>query len=372
MKILIISGEISGDIYGAALAEELLKCKSSVKIYGIGGEKLKAIAHCFLFDIATSHAIGLTERFNKRKFYSRFYKTLEEFLEKNRLDKVVLIDFQHHNFKLAQILRRYSIPIITFITPNFWIWNDLRGVRGVVQYSHKIITIYKKEYELYSRFYPSVYYFGHPILDLYNKQKEERQKPKGNKQVISLFPGSRIQEINSLLPKMLETVKILNEKEKTKYLFYLKVSSSKFMPLIVKHLKEAKASFVRIWDQGQGNIYTYSDLILSSAGSVTLEAVLNDVPLIVMGALSKLTYFVAKYILKISPKFIALPNIVADKEIVPEYIQDSIIPVNMADKAEELLEPDKRDSMLAQYQTVKDELYEVDHPFKRICETILE
>jgi lipid-A-disaccharide synthase len=371
MKILIVSGEISGDIYGAKIAQEILRQNSSVTLFGIGGDRLKEICHNYIFDIAHNNAIGITERFSKRKLFKELFKSITAFLKETKIDKVVLIDFQHYNFKLASLFQEFNIPITTFITPNFWIWDDLKKVRKVVDYSDKIITIFKKEYELYKRFYPSVYYFGHPLIEMLQPEIKQTSEIDKEKKVITLFPGSRTQEIDLLLPKMLETIRILYEENPNKYIFYIKISSKRFMPLIVKYLKEKKASFVRIWERDPEKIFSHSDVIISSTGSASLETVLHNVPLIILGALSPLTFFAAWHLLKIQPEFIALPNIIAEEEIIPEYMQDKIIPEDIAKKTKYLLQPKAKKELLSKYDAIRKDLQETEHPLENICKTIL-
>ena len=367
MKILIIAGEISSDIYGAQLARALSSKAQPPEVYAIGGPHLKAVATKFLYQVSGQHAIGIYEIFKQKKFFKKFFKLLPQILEKEKFTCAVIIDFPYYHFKIAHILRQYQIPITTFITPNFWIWQDQKKALKLVRYSTNIITIFPQEYAFYKQFTNQVFYFGHPLLNLL---KPMPPKTPTTYKVITLFPGSRKQEIEYLLPKMLETALYLT-KQDIPYKFYLAVSDPVFLPQIQALLDRQNLN-IELWTKDIHDLYHISDFGICATGTVSLEAILYKTPVAVLGAVSFLTYFLAKYILKLNIKFVALPNIVADYQIVPEYTQTKIQPALIAQEIRDFFQdPSAQTRFLTQADHIKQSLSQNHNVFQEISNLLL-
>ena len=145
MSILILAGEMSGDRYGAELAKAIKKISPKSKIISAGGENLEKISDKFIANITTHSAIGLQSKIQGLFTYRLFYKLLNKALLNHAFEAAVIIDFQHHNFKIATYLQKYNIPILTFITPNFWLYKDTKKMTRLARYSQEIVCIFKKE-----------------------------------------------------------------------------------------------------------------------------------------------------------------------------------------------------------------------------------
>ncbi len=366
--ILIIAGEMSGDVYGAALAKQIRQHAPQTRIFSVGGDALRQESDEFLFETAYQSSIGLKSILNSFTFFKRLKKQLDTTCNTHHIDKVVIIDFQHHNFELGDFFKKKNIPIITFITPNFWLWKDLKKGKRIASYSEKIITIFEKEYEFYKSIHPKTYYFGHPFVDLVEKKTPGTSLPK-DKPIISLFPGSRRQELSIVLPLMLKTLKALPDPQN--YHIFLAVSNKRFSTQIESLLKEhGEGLTVTLWTQEKETLFTQSNLLICATGSVTLEAILYQSPLIIFCTLPHLTYNAAKYILRLKLDFIALPNIIAGKKVIPEWVQYDIKPDIIAAGIPDLLKKDP-DYWQKTYEPVIKSMKKTDHPIENSALEIL-
>jgi lipid-A-disaccharide synthase len=366
--ILFVAGEISGDMYGAAVAEAIRKAHPEVLIYGVGGDELKRVSHHFLYETAYSSAIGLKGMWQSLTRFNRLQKTLANFCKQVHLDKVVIIDFQHHNFELAAFFQRINVPIITFITPNFWLWKDEKKAKCIAQYSKKIIPIFEKEAEFYKKFHPHVTYFGHPLVDTTKALTiEHNASAAAEKKIISLFPGSRKQELEVVLPLMLKTLSHLPDP--AQFDIRLAVSSERFLPLINSILRQYPHLEVRFWEGDKAHWFTHTDILLCASGSATLEAVLYKVPMIIFCTLPTLTYYAAKYILRLKLDHVALPNIIAGSHVVPEWVQNDIRPKQIAEQIIEIASGPPW-HWLSVYHPLIQSMTPTPHPVEHIAEEI--
>ncbi|NQY74750.1 MAG: hypothetical protein HRT90_08320 [Candidatus Margulisbacteria bacterium] len=364
MKILLITGEVSADQYGAKLAKELRATNPSSYIYSVGGKYLKAISDEFLFDLAAKSAIGFIEHAAHRRDHQLFLKTFEKFLSSTPIDKAVLVDFQHYHSKVAALLQKNNIPIITFITPNFWIWNQSSKAKKIVSYSQDIVTIYEKEQIFYKKFTSHTRYFGHPI----NHIKPLPHISSHYKRV-TLFPGSRKQEITQLLPSMLEVVQILKEK-RCDYHFQIALSASDFKDSINTHCQKANLSDIPIVEVNE-RLFSQTDFVLCSTGTTSLEAVIHHLPVIILLAANPITYFIVKYILRLPIEFVGLPNIIAGRRVVSEYIQYQIKPQKIAEEIHQVLShPENIQDSIREYDPIIASLGNKS-PFESVAQLVL-
>lgn len=366
MRLLIVAGELSGDLYGATLAKGLLELAPDTVLYGIGGEHLRSIVHTFIYETAYSHDVGIKGNFTG---WSRrhFFQALVTFIKNNPIDKVIIIDFSHQNFALAKVFQQYRIPIISWITPHFWIWGDKKKAKKVAAYSEKIIAIFQKEYDFYRQFTDKVYYFGHPMVDIAKPHPSTDPRPL----TITLFPGSRKQELPLMLPKMLAIMQILSQQGS--YRFYLAVSSERFLKKIQAMIAQSKGPKPEIWTGSKEDLFAQTDFLICASGSATLEAMLYRVPMVILGALPHLTYWIAKLIFRLDKRmpYVALPNIMAGKEVIPEFVQYKIQPRKIAKKIQKLLQPEEKKKLLQNYDQVLSSMAPVGSPIKATAKYVL-
>ena len=339
MTSLIIAGEISGDLYASYLAKEIKKEDPDHIIYAIGGTHLKSSTDHFIFESASKHGVSLAKHFFNFKFKKALLLHLKNTLVKTPIKQAILVDFQHLNEPIARLLQAFSIPIHTFITPNFWMWQSKRPAKKICDYSEKIFCIFQPEYMFYKSMHKQTFYYGHPFSDII-PDNDIANIASSSEPKITLLPGSRPQEFALYLPKMLQTCSLLLNAFPLAT-FYLVVSSKEFETKIQNYLSDYKDLNIQLVFNSSHNSIKNSHLVLSASGSATLEVILLNRPLIVFAALPCLTYFIAKYILKIKLSFISLPNFLTQQAIIPEFVQSKIIPAQITKTAISMLKNPK-------------------------------
>ena len=165
-RILLVSGELSGDLYQAALSRELKRQNQKLEIVGVGGDPIASVVDTHIVNTTGNSAIGLKGAIFQRSFFKKIEAGIMAYAKENKVDKAIIIDFQHHNFALAKLLQNLNIPIYTFITPNFWLWKDKKQGQKLADYSRKVITITNREYEFYKSITDRVVYLGHPLFSM--------------------------------------------------------------------------------------------------------------------------------------------------------------------------------------------------------------
>lgn len=367
MSILILAGELSADRYGAQLVRSIKKKDPSQTIISAGGPELQSESDQFIIDVTHYSAVGIQAFIQNYFVFKAFYQKLKETISTQTISKAIIIDFQHHNFKIATYLKAHNIPIITYITPNFWLYRHEKNMRKLASYSQKIICIFQKEAELYQRFHQQVYYVGHPLLSISGIQAKTVSN---SIQTIGIMPGSRSQELDLYLDAMLNTIKQYKKiAPQTRFLFL--PSSDAFKKQVLDVCDRDLKSSIEVWDGSKASFFAQIDLLLVASGSSTLEAVLNNVPMIVLCALTPFTYFVAKQILKLKMNFISLPNIVADKEIVPELVQSDISVENIIAEINAWSNSEIKMQRLKRYTDVQNEMSSGKDSFDYAADVVL-
>lgn len=366
MNVLIIAGEVSADIYGSFIAKEMKQQCPDVCLHSFGGDELKKTSDIFHLHIATKNRVGV-HLFRKGPDHKLFFQTLASVLKNTDISRAVLIDFDQYNFKIAAILQSKNIPIITFITPNFWMWKDVKKAKKISSYSQKIITIFPQEFEFYTPIHKEVYFFGHPLVEMLQFDQASLTEPLISKPIISLFPGSRQQELDLYLESMLTSISAFSDQ--ASYQYVIAISSPHFKDQIEDAVKKQGVSVI-FWEGRPETLFKASRVSICASGTATLQAVLTNTPVIVLAALPAFTYFVAKYIFRIKLPFITLPNIIANEAIVPELVQAQITVPKLVQCMKEILET-PRSHIAESYKKVQDVLIGKQPIVKSIVETIL-
>jgi lipid-A-disaccharide synthase len=335
-KIMISAGEVSGDLQASHLVKALYKKNPSLSLFGCGGEKCQQAGMEVLLDLTRFNTVGLVESLRYLSYYRQALKKINLLLDKRNPQLVILVDNQGFNLNVAKLAKRRGIPTLYYLTPQVWLWGEWNAPR-VARLITQLVAIYKKEYQVYQKAGARIEFVGHPLFDtiklkwplpqIYRELKLDSHQP-----VIGLFPGSRRQEIFHLLPLILKSAQLI--KRKIKAQFVLSPASSWLEPEIRQKVK-SEADFVKIIPGCAYEIMKIARLIITSSGTTTLEAAYFQTPQIVLYQISKLTYWLAKRLVKYP--FISLPNILAEEEIIPELLQKSANPQNVARLAERIL-----------------------------------
>lgn len=341
-KIFISAGEASGDLHAGAVAEAILRLCPQTEVYGMGGSCLREAGGEILFDIKDHGVMGLVGVMKKLPALFALKKEIEKILDERRPDCVLTIDYSEFNtYVVAKAAHARSIPIVSFIPPSAWAWRQGRA-RYLAQRSTVVATIFPFEHQVYLEAGANSTYVGHPLIDIVKPtlSKSEALQKAGKKEgatLILLLPGSRRQEIEKMLPVMLEACVLIKQKH-PEVLFCMPKAATISMEQLDAHLQKFSLD-VKIIQGHNYDIMQVADLAIATSGTVTLEAALCGLPSIILYKTSALNALIFRNIIKVSD--IGLPNIVMGKRILPELLQEQATPTNIAMQVQELLRPEQ-------------------------------
>ena len=357
-KIMISAGEASGDVHAAALTREILKLDPTAQVYGMGGDGLRAAGGEVLFDIKDHGVMGLVEIIRKLPALFRLRSDFAEVMDKRRQDCLVTIDYPGFNMRLAKVARAKGIPVISFIAPSAWAWRKGRA-KNVAKLVNKVAAIFPFEYEVYKEAGADVEFMGHPLVDIVQptlpvaEAVAKAGKHEGRPLVL-LLPGSRLQEIQRLLPSMLEAAKIMVKANPA--LEFVMPRAGTIPRVMLEEEINRAGIHVSITEGNNYDVMGVADVALAASGTVTLEAALCRLPCVIVYKTAPLTAFMDRRLLNIAD--IGLPNIVAGRHILPELLQEDATPAKMAAEVLHLLEPAAHAQALADLDDVKKRLGE--------------
>lgn len=334
MKLCVVAGEASGDIHASEVVRELRAIDPGLSVFGFGGDHLRAEGVEILHDIRELAVVGLFNVIRHLPMFRRVFDDIARRIGSERPDAVLLVDFPDFNLRLAKRCRALGVPVVYYISPQIWAWRR-RRVHEIARNVDLMIVIFPFEEAFYRDHGVSVAYVGHPLVEQLAGVRRTRPVPPPQPVRIALLPGSRRMEVASLLPPMLDAVAELR-KDRAVDAFIVKaptIDRARLDEIVAAH-----GADVRIVEEGGRLALADADLSLCSSGTATLESAVVGVPVIVMYRLGRMTYTVAKRLVKI-PHF-SLVNIVAGKRIVPELIQDEVNGVTIAETARAVLEPE--------------------------------
>lgn len=311
-KIVIIAGDTSGDLYGGRLAKRINQKFNHCQIHSYGGKELAKHSDQKL-DLVSHSVCGLIEIITSLNKFKKLFSQTVNSIEKIKPDLVILIDFPDFNLRLAKKLN-HKYPIFYYVSPQVWAWRRKR-IKTIKKYADKMIPIFEFEKELYKKENMDIAFFGHPLLEIIGQQNLEKKK------IISFLPGSRKNEINhhlKILKKTKETIELLLPE----YNFQIikpkgldkKIYEKFFNPKeIINHSYQALGK---------------SKFVVAASGTATVETAILEIPHIIIYKVNRLTWYILKKVT--DTKFAGMINILADKSIVPELLQEKATPRNIA------------------------------------------
>jgi lipid-A-disaccharide synthase len=354
--IYFVAGEASGDNHGAALMQALRGLDPALRFVGRGGPHMKSVAGGeFRNWIDEAAVVGLWEVIKNYAYFRRqFRETLAE-ISATRPDAVVLIDYPGFNLRLARALRGRAMAaprIIYYISPQVWAWHRGR-IRQMVRSVDLMLCIFPFEADLYSRSGLRARFVGHPMLERLREQKIETQRDPG---LIGLFPGSRRREVRKIFPILLETMRYLR-RNRPDLRFEIAAASPELaseMKTMLEHAgKESGFAAIKIGETAA--IMQRAIVGVVASGSATLEAAYFRLPFVLVYKVSWLTYFAARLVVRV--RHLGMPNVLAGREIVPEFIQHHARPSLIAAAVSGLLEkPAAKAQMVSSFDAIMDSL----------------
>ena len=320
-RILIITGEASGDLHGAHLAKAIAAQDASAQLVGIGGPGMRAAGVTMIPGVPQLDLVGLVGLSAVRAIIQRVL-AVRRVLKAEPWDLVVFIDNPGLNMRLARMAKAAGRRVLYYIAPQIWAWRPGR-MKWIQERVDHVVVILPFEPDLYTRAGVRCTFVGHPLLDSvapdYDRNALRRQfKLEESAPVIGLFPGSRVAEVNMLLPVLLQTAAELVKRD-PKTQFILAQASSIDDNLLHDLLRESPVPVLVVKDQAS-EAMAVSDLLLVASGTATLQAAVVGTPMILLYKTTLPTYWVARMWIRV--KWIGLVNLVAGRTVVPELIQD--------------------------------------------------
>jgi lipid-A-disaccharide synthase len=352
-RIMIITGEVSGDLYGSLLATEISKIEPGVQISGVGAEKMGEAGVETFLDSKDLSVVGFWEAITRIHKLRQALDHVKGQIAKRTPDLLILIDYPGMNLRLARFAKARGVKVMYYVSPQIWAWgrNRIKLIRKSVD---RMAVILPFEVEMYEREGIDVTYVGHPLIDIVGTDlgREEflhRLGLPGDGRLVALLPGSRTQEIRQHIEPLMSMASKL--RQKLPGVEFLIVTLPPLRDLVVEHMERSGESLA-ITTNHRYDAISHSDLAVACSGTATLEAALLGTPMIVIYRLALLSWAVGRLIVKVP--YISLANLVAGEEIVPEFIQNAVNPDALAAEAADILTNDaRRTRMEGQLQNVK-------------------
>ncbi len=333
-KILIIAGEVSGEMHGAALVTELKNSNSNLEFFGIGGTNMINAGVKTLQNIKNMAFLGFVEVVKHLPFILKVEKVILDFVKLNKIKLAILIDYPGFNLRIAKKLNKLGVKVVYYISPQIWAWHQSR-IKKIKTSVDQMLVVFPFEEKFYIDGNVPVEYVGHPLverIEQFNfKLKNEFFKELGiEKEIFLILPGSRKHEIEKHLPELIKSADIISCKNNLQTI----VACSE--NLDEEYLQQFISSDdVKIVKGNTYNLLKHSKFGIIKSGTSTLEAAIIGLPFVVIYSTSKLTYELAKRLVKID--HIAMPNIIAGKTVVREFIQSEVNAELISDYIESLL-----------------------------------
>jgi len=356
MTIYFVAGEVSADNHGAALLRSLRVLNPELKFIGRGGPQMQQVAGAqFKNWIGDAAVLGLWEVLRKYGYFrEQFRQTLNE-IQESKPDAVVLIDYPGFNLRLVRPLRRqlHNQKTIYYISPQVWAWNRGR-IKKMARFIDLVLCIFPFEVDLYVASGLRAVFVGHPMIERLSTQKIGIHR---DPNLIGLFPGSRAREIRKMFPVMIETARRLSQSNPT-LRFQVAAASEELAyemseMLTAETLADQRAIEITV---GQtGSIMQRAFVGIVASGSATLEAAYFRMPFVLIYKVAWPTYVAARLVVNVN--FLGMPNLLAAKEVVPEFIQHEAKPDAIVNAVRLLVENSTaRDEMISNFGAIINKL----------------
>jgi lipid-A-disaccharide synthase len=363
MQIFISTGEVSGDLQGAilikALKQQAAIANIELEIIALGGDRMKRLGAILLGNTTSIGSIGLLEALPFILPTLKLQNITKKYLANNVPDVLVLIDYAAPNIAIGRYVKKNlsQVPIIYYIAPQDWAVPMLGNAAKLTQFVDKLLAVFPQEANYYQQKGIETTWVGHPLLDRIADTPNRLQSRQllnitSKQKIITLLPASRRQEIQQMLPIIAEAANLIQQQIPDIH-FLIPVSLDIYCQAITEIIQKYQLSATIIKNQTLEAI-SAADLAISKSGTVNLEIALLNIPQVVLYRVHPLTAWLARNLLKIKVPLMSPPNLIVDREIVPELQQESATPHKIAEVALELLSNSTRcDKILADYQEMR-------------------
>ena len=367
-KIMMIAGEASGDLHGSGVVRELRKLDRTLDVFGVGGDKMQREGMELIYHIRELGFMGFVEVLKHLPTIKTMQHVLEQIVKLKKPDVLVLIDYPGFNLRFANIAKTYGVKIVYYISPQVWAWHQSRvkKMKGVID---KMLVVFPFEEQFYRDEGIDAEFVGHPLLEVLESALDrknfcKRYELDAKKKILALLPGSRKQEIEMIFPEMLTAAKLVAQEIGAEVVvgvaptFEERYFRTLYNVADVKLVKEATYELM-----------SNADFAFVTSGTATLETACFETPMFVVYKTSWPTYAVARLFIRV--KNIGLVNIVAGKQIVPEFVQHRATAARLAREALKLLgDRGRLSAMKSDLAAIKNKLGSIGAS-KRVAERVL-
>lgn len=335
---MIIAGEASGDLHAAKLVNAVLRQRPDIQFFGIGGSNMRDASVDTLVDARDMAVVGLVEIWAHRKVIFGALRQMRDILRTNPPDLLILVDYPEFNLRLAKTAKQCGVKVLYYISPQIWAWRQHR-VKTIRQRVDHMAVVFPFEVAFYQQHHVPVTFVGHPLVDEVKPSENRRVLRQqfgldDDQTVIGLFPGSRHSEIRRLLPIILQSARLFKQKHPTVQ-FLLPLAPTLTKEDLAIYLTEYQDLPITVVTDKTYDVIASVDAIVTVSGTVTLEIALLGTPMVIINRVARLTYLLVRRMVKIA--HIGLCNIVANRRVVPELIQDDATPEKIVHELERIL-----------------------------------
>ncbi|MBA2650262.1 MAG: lipid-A-disaccharide synthase [Legionella sp.] len=356
--IVIVAGEESGDMHAAVLIKQLKENFSTIKISGIGGRHMQAAGAHVIADLAQYGVTGITEVFRHFKIIRQAFMAIKAHISQNPPDLLILVDYPGFNLRLANFAKKkLGLKIIYYISPQIWAWKANR-IHRIKQCVDTMAVILPFEKSIYEQAQVPVRFVGHPLVERITVQKDSSISKTdlnlpAKATIIALLPGSRINEIERHMPILYETAKLLNQTHSGLH-FVIPLVETLSTQGIQSYFSDPKIPLTIVAGKAL-DCMNAADFVIVASGTASLECALLGKPMCIIYKSSWITYYLAMKLLKV--KFLGLSNLLANKMVVPEFLQYDFNAVELSRFFSNFhADPSQPQKMIGQLLAVKDSL----------------
>lgn len=355
-EVMVVTGEASGDLHGANLVRAMKKVDPTLHFCGMGGPELASLGMEILFDAQRVSVVGLVEVISRLPSIFAAQKVLRQRLKSCPPALLIIIDLPDFNLILAKKAKQLGIPVFYYITPQVWAWRAGR-VKTISKRVDQLGVILPFEEQFFRDRGVAAQYVGHPLLDhvyaaLSKKEFCDKHKIDNRSTCIGLLPGSRSKEISSLLPDFLKAAVIMQKNTTSPLVFLLPLAPTIKKEELDKQGLEYYKNIIdiRVISEDRYELMKSCDAVVAASGTVTLELAILGVPMLVVYRTSPISYWLGRRLITL--RWFSLVNLIAEREIVKELLQDEVTPTTIADELLSLMEGKKREQLLQGLQEV--------------------
>jgi len=370
--VFISAGESSGELYGAYLAQALRRLDNELRIYGMGGERMRSEGIDLIGGV--TGAFGLAEVFSSIRTLRRTFKRISRFLEERRPEVVVLIDFPDFNLKVAAKAKSLGLKVLYYVSPQVWAWRKGR-VHKISALTDRIAVVLPFEERIYKEIGADCEFVGHPIMEELYRAKDSREFIKESiglspeRSTLALLPGSRRQELKRMMPLFLDLVRRFRERYPV-YQYVLPLAPNIDMDEFSSLAGDLRDCDVTILQGRATEALSASDVGLIASGTATLQAALIGVPMVVVYKVFPLTYLIGRLIVNV--RHISLVNLLSGEGVVKELMQREATVENIMKELDLLiLDEQRKRYMMNAFKGIRS-VYEGKNASERVAGMVME